>query len=505
MTRVGVEGDGLVLPDPALMEILPGGVVYVRADGTVATANREALRVLGLSYDELTHSYTQDFEPQTIHEDGSPFLAADYPVSRALATGEPQRGVTIGVRRPDGELSWAVFSALPLRHPESSAVIGAVVALLDITERKRAEEELERSRDLLRAAQRIAQVGAFEWDVASGRLEWTDQVYAIHGLAREDFDGQISGLLRWIHPDDVDELRARIEAVMHGGAPISLEHRIVRPDGEVRRVWSGGDVVCDELGRPLKVVGAVQDVTERHELEEQLQKSQRLESLGRLAGGVAHDFNNLLQVILGSADIARRDPTRTSALHEIQMAAERAAELTRQLLTFGRRQHFQPIELSLPALLHELSPLLRRMVGETVQLVLEPHVGAPQVNADRGQVEQIVINLCLNARDAMPNGGTITVGTSIEDPERATRESLELRQPGPHLVLRVRDTGGGMTPEVRARVFEPFFTTRDSGTGLGLAVVYGIVQEHRGGIELQSAPDRGATFAIYLPVSRPPG
>jgi PAS domain S-box-containing protein len=494
-----------MLPDPALMEILPGGVVYVRADGTIAAANREALRALGMSYDELTHKYTQDFEPRTIREDGSPFPAEDYPVTRALATGEPQRAVTVGVHRPDGGVSWAVFSAQPLRDPQSSTVIAAVVTFLDITERKRAEDELARNRDLLRAAQRIAQVGAFELDVASGRLEWTEQVYAIHGLAREDFDGHVSGLLRWIHPEDAGALQAHIEAVMSGGAPAPIEHRIVRPNGEVRWVWSGGDLVRDEQARPVKIIGAVQDVTERRALEEQLRQSQRLESLGRLAGGVAHDFNNLLQVILGSADIARRDPTRASALREIQMAAERAAELTRQLLAFGRRQHFQPIELSLPALLHELSPLLHRMVGESVQLVLEPHQGTPQVSADRGQVEQVVINLCLNARDAMPSGGTVTVRTSIEDPDRTTREALELREPGPHLVLRVSDTGAGMTPEVRVRVFEPFFTTKESGTGLGLAVVYGIVQEHRGSIEIQSAPGRGTTFAIHLPVNQPPG
>jgi two-component system cell cycle sensor histidine kinase/response regulator CckA len=504
VTDVRADEDGPQLPDPALMEILPGGVVYVRADGTIARANREALRVLGLSYDELTRKYAQDFEPQTIREDGSPFLAAEYPVTRALTSGEPQRGVTIGVRRPDGELVWAVFSALPLRHPKSGAVIAAIVTFVDITERKRTEQALQHSRELLHTAQRIAQVGAFEWDIARDRVELTDQACEIYGVRREDLDG-VESAFRLVHPEDVVVLRTRVDEMLRGATPTSTEYRIVRPDGQVRTVWSGGNLTRDEHGRPSKMIGAVQDVTERRALEEQLRQSQRLESLGRLAGGVAHDFNNLLQVILGSADIARRDPTRTSALREIQMAAERAAELTRQLLAFGRRQHFQPIELSVPDLIDELLPLLRRMLGERVPLAIAPHVGPSRLTADRGQIEQVLINLCLNARDAMPGGGTIAVRTSFEDPSSEVREQLELREPGPHLVLRVVDTGSGVAREVRARMFEPFFTTKDNGTGLGLAVVYGIVQQHRGGIDVQSTSGQGTTFAIYLPVTAASG
>jgi signal transduction histidine kinase len=294
-------------------------------------------------------------------------------------------------------------------------------------------------------------------------------------------------------------LRARIESVLRGEPPTSTEYRVIRPGGEVRTVWSGGDAVCDEAGNTLKVVGAVQDITERRALEEHLRQSQRLESLGRLAGGVAHDFNNLLQVILGSADIALRDPTRRGALLEIKMAAERAAELTRQLLAFGRRQHFQPVQIVIPELLGELLPLLRRMLGDRVELSTQAHQGRAIAVADRGQLEQIVINLCLNARDAMPEGGVITLATRVDDPDRDRREALSLTEPGSHLTLSVSDTGTGMTPDVRNRAFEPFFTTKDTGTGLGLAVVYGIVQQHRGGIDVQSALGEGTTFVIALP------
>jgi PAS domain S-box-containing protein len=502
MNRLRASGGVLEPPDPALMEILPGGVVYLRTDGSIAAMNQEALRVLGLTPGDIVCRYARDFGPRTIGEDGQPFAVEDYPGIRALATGLPQGGVTIGIRRQDGATSWAVSSALPVFAGDDT-VVGAVVTLLDITDRVHANRELERSRDLLRAAQRIMKVGSFEIDLATGHMEWTDEMFEIHGIARESFSGHVSAMSEMFHPDDLGRLMGRIEAARQGVTPTSLRLRVVRPNGELRTVWAGADLVCDERGKPLKLVGAVQDVTEQHALEEHLRQSQRLESLGRLAGGVAHDFNNLLQVILGSADIALRDPSRPQPLQEIQMAAQRAAQLTQQLLAFGRRQQVQPVELSLPELLDELLPLLRRMVGSGVQLLVEPHVDAPRVIADRSQLEQVLINLCLNARDAMPDGGTITVHTDIVAPDDAVRKALALREPGAHLRLQVRDTGTGMTEDVRARVFEPFYTTKSSGTGLGLAVVYGIVQQHRGGIEVLSALGQGTTMIVYLPVESP--
>ena len=485
-----------------LMQALPGGAVYVESDGSMRWANNEALRMLGLSFDELSQRDIAELAAQTVYEDGSPCPADQYPVSLALRTGEPQTARTIGVRLKDGSTLWAVFSALPVKDPASGAVKGAVVTFLDITDRKRAEEELKRSRDLLRTAQKIANVGSWELDLASGLVHWTEQMYEIHGIAEHAFRGGARDALRFVHPDDVPVVRTYTEKVLREGVPVPAEYRIVRPDGAVRTIWGDGQVLRDEGGRPYKVIGAIQDVTERRALEDQLRQSQRMESIGRLAGGIAHDFNNLLQVILGNADIALRDPTRQTALVEIKMAAQRAAELTRQLLAFGRRQPFAPADLDLKELIGELTPLLRRMLGERVGVDFQHAAELAAVSADRGQIEQVLINLCINARDAMPDGGKIAIRLDLLTPD----ERFRLHRPwaggaARYAVMCVTDSGSGMEPEVRARAFEPFFTTKDagSGTGLGLAVVFGIVQQHRGEIEMESSPGGGTSVRVYLP------
>jgi PAS domain S-box-containing protein len=487
-----------------LLEALPGGVVYVESDGAIAWVNAEAVTMLGLSFQELVQRYAADFEHDTVHEDGSPCCPDEYPVTRALTTGQAQKGKTVGVKRPNGTTLWAVFSALPVKDADTGEVKGALVTFLDISGRKRVEDELSRSRDLLRTAQKIANVGSWELDLATGRVHWTDQMYAIHGIAEDTFrGGNAHEAMRFVHPDDRSAVSAYTDRVMKDGVPEPAEYRIVRPDGSVRTIWGDGQVVQDDAGRPYKVIGAIQDVTERRALEDQLRQSQRMESIGRLAGGIAHDFNNLLQVILGNADIAMRDPTKQTALIEIKMAAQRAAELTRQLLAFGRRQPFAPADLDVDELIAELTPLLRRMLGERVRV--ETHGSGRQcsVSADRGQLEQVLINLCINARDAMPDGGQIAIRTHVVEPD----ERFRLRRPwataSRYVALDVTDGGAGMEPEVRARAFEPFFTTKDSGagTGLGLAVVYGIVQQHRGEIELESAPGGGTAVHVYLPAA----
>ncbi len=481
---------------------MPGGVVHVGADGQILSANAEAQRVLGLGFDRLAQRYVQDFDTETLREDGTPCPAADYPVSRALATGQRQAGVTIGVQRPDGETVWAVFSALPVLD-DAGRVTGAVVTFLDITERKRTEQALARSHELSRAVQKIAGVGSYEWDLSSGQALWSEQLYAIHGLSPPTDGDQPAPAFRYIHPDDAETIRGLAAGVLAGRPATSGEYRILRPDGEVRTVWGHGAVVRDAGGRPLKLIGTVQDITERRVLEEQLRQAQKMESVGLLAGGIAHDFNNLLQVILGNAEIALRDPTRHSALVEIKMAAERAAELTRQLLAFARRQPFQPSEVDLAELLVELVPLLRRMLGDRVEIELDL-AGPPQsVSADRTQLEQVLINLCINSRDAMPGGGSIRIGVRGVAADTPFRAQHPWAESGRYVEISVADTGSGMGPEVRSRAFEPFFTTKDlgQGTGLGLAVVYGIVQQHRGGVQLHSEPGKGTTFLAYLPAA----
>jgi nitrogen-specific signal transduction histidine kinase/CheY-like chemotaxis protein len=259
--------------------------------------------------------------------------------------------------------------------------------------------------------------------------------------------------------------------------------------------------VLDASGRPARIIGSVQDVTERRLLELQLREAQRLESIGRLAGGVAHDFNNLLTVILGFTEtlldgLPAEDKRRASA-EQIRAAGRRAADLTQQLLAFGRRQVLQTQVFDLNAVLTEMRDIIQRLVGEQIEVASSAGASRCLVKADRGQIEQVILNLVLNARDAMPAGGRL--GIVIGDP--APVAGKQAKAPGRWLQFAVSDTGTGMSPEVQAHIFEPFFTTKEvgEGTGLGLATVHGIVTQTGGRIEVESAAGEGTTFRVFLP------
>ena len=282
---------------------------------------------------------------------------------------------------------------------------------------------------------------------------------------------------------------------------------LVRPDGEEREFFCAGRVLPGDEGQPARLVGVAQDVTERvraererDRLEGELQQAQRLESIGQLAGGVAHDFNNLLAAILDYAGVAKEQVTDArvrESLTEIERAAERAAALTRQLLTFGSRDEVRPADLDVNAVLHGIAGMLHRTAGDRVDVEMRLAEDLWQVRADRGQVEQVLVNLTLNARDAMPDGGVLRIETwNVEG--RNGR--------GGRVRLVVHDTGSGMSTEVREHAFEPFFTTKDAGegTGLGLATVYGIVKSAGGDVTIESEPGQGTTVMVELPALADP-
>jgi signal transduction histidine kinase len=287
-----------------------------------------------------------------------------------------------------------------------------------------------------------------------------------------------------------------------------FEYQVYRKDGT--KIWlsENARAVRDPNGAVLYYEGTVVDVTERRQLEDQLRQAQKMEAVGQLAGGVAHDFNNLLMVIQGNAEVMLDRLHPTEALcknaHQIKKAAEQAAALTRQLLAFSRRQALQPKVLDLNSITLEIGKMLPRLIGEHIELKILPNASQGWVKADQSQLEQVLLNLAVNARDAMPTGGKLTIETaSAELDESYVRQHVSVR-PGPYVILAVSDTGIGMDAETQAHCFEPFFTTKEQGrgTGLGLATVYGVVKQSGGWIWVYSEPGRGTTFKIYLPMVR---
>jgi two-component system, cell cycle sensor histidine kinase and response regulator CckA len=308
-------------------------------------------------------------------------------------------------------------------------------------------------------------------------------------------------LIRFAHPDDAPRLRLEWERLCSTGEAVDFEGRFRCLDGSYRSlVWS-----CRSDPERKLVHAAVRDMTEHRRLEERLLHSQKMDAIGQLAGGVAHDFNNLLGVITGYGDLLMRDMSREDPrcrrVEEIRKAADRAASLTRQLLAFGRKQVLQPKRLDLNAVVANIERMLQRLIGEHIQLVTAYDRALDAVKADQGQIEQVIVNLAVNARDAMPEGGRLILETANVEVGAEQAGGVPGARPGRYALLSVSDTGHGMEAEVLAHVFEPFFTTKapGKGTGLGLATVYGIVQQSGGYVTAWSEPGRGATFQIFLP------
>jgi two-component system, cell cycle sensor histidine kinase and response regulator CckA len=388
-------------------------------------------------------------------------------------------------------------------------VVGTFSSGTDITERTHAVDALRGAEERTQFVLQNANVGVWDMDHKTGVLRWSGTMEAQYGLPPGTFDGRFDSFIEGIHPGDRASVIETIGKALTAGGDFSVLNRALWPDGTVRWLSSIGRILLGEGGTSVRAVGVSLDVTERRTLEQQFQQAQKMEAIGQLAGGVAHDFNNLLTVILGFcelllADLNPDDPRQTD-ITEIQHAGMRAAGLTRQLLAFSRKQIIEPTRLDLNEVVTGMQGMLRRLIREDVKVVLSLASGLAPVTADRGEVEQIVMNLAVNARDAMPKGGILTIETAnVELDEHYAKTHLAVA-PGPYVALTLTDTGTGMTPAVQARLFEPFFTTKAAGegTGLGMATVYGIVTRSGGSVGIDSEVGRGTSFKVYFPPAAP--
>lgn len=455
--------------------------------GRYLDANRAAERLTGRPVQDLRRMTTADVCRGIVPAQ----LPLDYQAQAALNRGE------VEYVRPDGTVRTALLSTVDI----TPDVLYGIAH--DITERKRAEEALRRGEEELRSIFSAAPTGIA---VVVGRVirSANDRLCELTGYTHNELVGKDTSGLYESEVEFERVARETVRQMSHGGKG-SLETRWVRNDGtslDVLLSWAQIDATDPGRG----VTYAALDVTKSLRLEEDLRQSQRVESLGRLSAAVAHDFNNLLSPILGYAELllAEMHPSdeRREDVREIELAARRARELTRQLLAFGRKQSLHPRPLDLNAVATGLERLLRGALREDIQLTIVQHPEPCMVMADLSQTEQVVMNLAVNAQDAMPSGGRLTVriGTlELTEDDCATRPGT---RPGRYGVLVVSDTGCGMDAETKTRIFEPFFSTKgERGTGLGLSTVYGVVTQHGGHVSVDSEPGRGTVFDVYFPAT----
>jgi two-component system, cell cycle sensor histidine kinase and response regulator CckA len=395
-----------------------------------------------------------------------------------------------------------------------SPVRGQVATLSrDVTARFEADRARWRDEKRLRLALAGAELGMWDWS-ASRNVTYDDRWAQMLGYRLADIGTTDAAWLELIHPEALPRVLEVRNAHLRGESPsYTAEYRMRHADGHWVWILAKGKVIeRDDAGRPLRACGTHLDISERKradeeraQLEAQLRQAQKMEAIGQLAGGVAHDFNNLLQVINGYAELAACDidPEHAASgpVREIAKAGRRAAGLVAQLLAFSRRQVLEPEDLDLNDVVAGLLSMLERLIGEHIELDFQPGPGLRTVVADRGMIEQVILNLCVNSRDAMPTGGKLLIETHlVESLEHST--SVALPANGRYVMLAVSDDGCGMDRATLERVFDPFFSTKPpgAGTGLGLATVYGIVKQHEGMIRAESMPGQGSTFRVYLPV-----
>jgi len=428
-------------------------------------------------------------------------------VSQAISADPTMSGYDQEYRiiRPDESIRWIRDKAFPV-HNEAGQVERIAGVARDITLHREAVEALRESQRQLERAQQVGRIGSWVVD-RDGNLNFSAETYRIFDLTPADFDNRIETFLKFVHPEDRAAVKAAGEAAIATPQRYAIEHRIVRRDGRVCWLYEQADVEVDSKGRGVRLIGVVQDITERKLLEDQLRQAQKMEAIGQLAGAVAHDFNNILAAVLMQAEVAAMTenlpPDVQESLVEIRNCAERAANLTRQLLVFSRRQVMQRRLLDINDSVTNLARMLQRVLGADVRLQLHLHPEALLIRADAGMLDQVLLNLAVNARDAMPVGGSLTIETSrIEVIPQQALTMVDVA-PGPYACLSVTDTGEGISSEVMPHIFEPFFTTKEpgKGTGLGLATVFGIIKQHQGSVTVTSEPEKGATFRIFFPLN----
>lgn len=457
----------------------------------VVYVNDAFVRLTGFAQEEILGA-----TPRILHGPDTDRAELDR-IRRCLDAGEPVRAELKNYTKA-GEEIWLELDIVPL--VESSTLTHFVGVQRDITARKRDEAALRLSEQRFQLVARATHDAVWEWDIETGSVWWNENFELSYGHSKSEEQTTARFWESNVHPDDRDAVLSSTAATLAGaGSTWSGEYRLRRADGAYAHVIDRGFVLRDSEGHPVKMVGSLLDVTAQRELEARTRQAQKLEAIGQLTGGLAHDFNNLLTIVLGSAEVLSEALGDTPELKDLAdmtlAAADRGAELTNHLLAFARRQALKPETLDPAGLASGVQKLLRRTLPGDIRLEmkLQPDVGA--IEADRGQMEVALLNLVINARDAMPRGGTVTITVGDHQPEDTAS--------GGTVAITVTDDGVGMSEETLARAFEPFYTTKPigAGSGLGLSMVHGFVHQSGGEVRMRSRPGGGCSITLLFPRS----
>src|ERR1022692_1919418 len=485
----------LVLQATAL-ETAANAVIITNHNGTILWVNPAFTTSTGYTLDEAVG------KTPSLLKYGKQDQAFYDEFWKTILSGETWRGEFIN-RRKDGGLYYDELTVTSVRSAEG--VITHFIGIMhDVTEHKQAEQALRESEEKFR--QLAENINEVFWitDPATQQMLYLSPAYEkIWGRTCNSLYQSPQSWFEVIHRDDRKRILEATRTKQERGE-YDETYRITRPDGSVRWIHDRAFPIRNAAGEVYRVVGTAEDITENRKLEEQFRQAQKMEAIGQLAGGVAHDFNNLFTVILCNTEMLlteeKMEPDRVDALKDVVKASKAAAQLTRQLLVFSRKQTMQSQVFNLNEVVSNLIKMLRRVIGEHIELKWRPATSLPQMEGDPGMLEQVLLNLAVNARDAMPKGGELLVQTEAVTLTSDQAKSHPDARPGEFVRLTVRDTGCGIPPEILPRIFEPFFSTKEAGqgTGLGLATVFGIVKQHLGWVEVGSKMDGGTSFKVYL-------
>lgn len=488
-----------------LVERANDGITIIQ-DGIVKYVNPRLAEMWGGTVEGFIGTLFTDY----VHPDELPKVVDRY--KRRMAGEEVIPIYETVLKRRDGSRVYVELNAGIITY---YGKLADLVIIRDLMERRRAEEALRESKERYHRITEAITDYIYTVLVQDGRPHETihgPACVAVTGYAAEEFKGDPYLWINMVHEEDRKALEEQVAGILSGVKVGPLEHRIIRKDGVLRWVRNTPVPHYDSQGRLLSYDGLIQDITERkeqeareEELKQQLGQAERLASIGTLAGGIAHHFNNLLTGMMGHTELLLMDTDRSApryaSLQWIMDAGRRAADLVKKLLTFSRQEKYLPTAMNLNTAVDDAIALLRRTLPEHIAFEVKSSPDLRRVLADPVQMEQILMNLCVNARDAMPEGGTLTVETANVMLSEEDCQPYPGREPGAYVRLSVADTGVGMDQEIQQRIFDPFFTTKGvgEGTGLGLSTVYGIVQDHKGIIDLQSRAGVGTVFRVYLP------